>query len=97
MREPLNYVFVSIGALGALLAAVQIGFFTLFDRDRLQDEEHIENKLLIQALQPMLGDSENVIEVEATGMDREGLTATVEIGGFDPLCARVASCSMAIP
>jgi len=43
------------------------------------------------------GQGTAVIEVEATGMDREGLTATVEIGGFDPLCARVASCSMAIP
>jgi hypothetical protein len=62
---PLSYFFVGIAVLGALVAAIQIVYFTIFDRDRLQDEEHIENKLLIQALQPMLGDSENVIEVEA--------------------------------
>jgi len=43
------------------------------------------------------GQGTAVIEVEVTGMDLEGLTATVEIGGVDPNCNRVASCSMAIP
>jgi hypothetical protein len=43
------------------------------------------------------GQGTAVIEVEVTGMDLEGLTATVEISGFDPNCNRVASCSMAIP
>ena len=43
------------------------------------------------------GQGTAVIEVELTGMDLEGLTATVEIGGFEPSCARVASCSIAIP
>ena len=43
------------------------------------------------------GQGTAVIEVEVTDMDLEGLTATVEIGGFEPNCARVASCSMAIP
>ena len=43
------------------------------------------------------GQGTAVIEVEVTGMDLEGLTATVEIGGIDPDCNRVASCSMAIP
>ena len=43
------------------------------------------------------GQGTAVIEVEVTGMDLEGVTATVEINGFDPNCARVASCSMAIP
>jgi hypothetical protein len=35
--------------------------------------------------------------IEVTGKDLEGVTATVEIGGFDPTCARAASCSTAIP
>jgi hypothetical protein len=35
--------------------------------------------------------------IEVTGMDLEGITATVEINGFDPDCARAASCSMVIP
>ncbi|HEY2973815.1 MAG TPA: hypothetical protein VGJ48_14970 [Pyrinomonadaceae bacterium] len=43
------------------------------------------------------GQGTAVIEVEVTGMDLEGLTAIVEISGFEPNCNRVASCSMAIP
>ena len=43
------------------------------------------------------GQGTAVIEVEVTGTDLEGLTATVEVNGFDPNCARVASCSVAIP
>ena len=43
------------------------------------------------------GQGTAVIEVEVTGIDLEGLTATVEISGFEPNCNRVASCSMAIP
>lgn len=35
--------------------------------------------------------------IEVTGMDLEGLTAVVEINGFERNCARVASCSVAIP
>lgn len=42
------------------------------------------------------GQGTTAIEVEVTGMDLEGLTATVEVGGFEPNCPRVASCSMAI-
>jgi hypothetical protein len=36
------------------------------------------------------------IEVEAEEADREGLTATVDVSGFDPKCAHVASCSTMI-
>jgi hypothetical protein len=43
------------------------------------------------------GQGTAVIEVEVTGMDREGLTATVEIGGVDPKCNRAFSCAWAIP
>ena len=43
------------------------------------------------------GQGTAVIEVEVTGMDLEGLTATVELGGFEPNCIRAASCSMSIP
>lgn len=43
------------------------------------------------------GQGTAVIEVEVTGVELEGLTATVEVNGFDPDCNRVASCSMAIP
>jgi hypothetical protein len=43
------------------------------------------------------GQGTAVIEVEVKGMDREGLTATVELGGVDPNCNRAASCAWAIP
>jgi len=43
------------------------------------------------------GQGTAVIGVDVTGVDLEGLTATVEIGGVDPNCKRVASCSLAIP
>ena len=43
------------------------------------------------------GQGTSVIEVEARGRDRQGLTAAVNIGGFDPKCAHTASCSTPIP
>ncbi len=43
------------------------------------------------------GQGTAVIEVEVTGVDLEGLTATVELGGVDPNCNRAASCAWAIP
>jgi hypothetical protein len=42
------------------------------------------------------GQGTAVIEVDVTGVDLEGLTATVEINGFELNCNRVASCSMAV-
>ena len=62
---PFNWVCAAIAVLGALTTALQIIFFTLFDRDRLQDEQHIENKLIINSVTPMVGDADNVIEIEA--------------------------------
>ena len=42
------------------------------------------------------GQGTAVIEVDVTGVDLEGLTATVEVSGFHPECPRVASCTIAI-
>src|SRR2546425_11482659 len=39
------------------------------------------------------GQGTPVIEVDLNGQDCEGLTATVEINGYDPNCPRVASCT----
>ena len=62
---PVSYVFVGISVLGVVLAAFQILFFTFTDPDRLHDEEHVENKLLINAMAPMFGDAHKIIEVRA--------------------------------
>jgi hypothetical protein len=43
------------------------------------------------------GQGTAVIEVEVADTDLESLTATVEVGGLDPSCARIASCSIQIP
>ncbi len=43
------------------------------------------------------GQGTAVIEVEARGRDRQGVTAAVNIGGFDPQCAHTASCSTPVP
>ena len=43
------------------------------------------------------GQGTAVIEVEASGRDRQGLNAVVNIGGFDAKCARNASCSTPLP
>jgi hypothetical protein len=36
------------------------------------------------------------IEIEAKGVDRESLTASVDIGGFDPKCGHTVSCSTTV-
>ena len=42
------------------------------------------------------GQGTAVIEVDVTGVGLEGLTATVEVNGFEPNCNRLASCAVAI-
>ena len=42
------------------------------------------------------GQGTSTIEVELNGQDFQGLTATVEVNGFDPNCPRVASCAVCI-
>ena len=42
------------------------------------------------------GQGTPTIEVDLNGQDCEGLTATVEINGYDPNCPRVASCAVCI-
>jgi len=74
---PINYVFVGISVLGVFVAALQIMFFTIFDRDRLHDEEHVEKKLLINAMMPMFGDAENLIEIKPN----EELTGNPQLEG----------------
>ena len=63
--SPASLFFFGVIAIGILLAAAQIAYFTIKDPDRLQDEHHIENKMLINAITPMLGDADTVIEIDA--------------------------------
>ena len=43
------------------------------------------------------GQGTPVIEVEASGRDRQGLNAVINIGGFDSKCASNASCATPLP
>ena len=60
-----SVLFLLLAIGGPLLAAAQIAYFTVFDRERLHSESHIERKMLISKLRPQLGDSGTVIEIEA--------------------------------
>ena len=42
------------------------------------------------------GQGTSTIEVDLDGKDCDGVTATMEIGGVDPKCTRVASCTACI-
>jgi hypothetical protein len=42
------------------------------------------------------GQGTSTIEVDLEGKDCQGVTATVEVNGFDPKCLRVASCTACI-
>ncbi len=55
--------FVLLALIGPLLAALQIVFFTFFDRDRLHSERHIEQKMILSREVPQIGDANSVIEL----------------------------------
>lgn len=42
------------------------------------------------------GQGTSTIEVDLEGKDCQGVTATVELGGVDPKCKRVASCTACV-
>jgi hypothetical protein len=42
------------------------------------------------------GQNTRHIEVDITGLQADNITATVDVGGFDPACSREASCSLVI-
>ena len=62
---------------GPLLAGLQIAFFTVFDRNRLHTESHLEKKMLISRLQPQFGDANSVVTIDQT----EHLTNNPSAGG----------------
>jgi purine-cytosine permease-like protein len=61
---PLNYIFMATAIIPPIVAILQIAFFTFADRDRLQNEEHVERKMLLSQMRPEFGDATSVIEVD---------------------------------
>jgi hypothetical protein len=56
-----------IAVLPMLLAIWQIILFTLSDRDRLHNEKHVENKMMISRLGVRIGDETQEIILPASG------------------------------
>ncbi|WP_341713836.1 hypothetical protein [Erythrobacter sp.] len=69
---PDNAAQFGIGLLigGPVLAALQIVFFTFFDRDRLHTERHLEQRAIIERMPPAIGDSKSVRVIEGSGAVR---------------------------
>ncbi|MBW4329335.1 hypothetical protein KY084_00385 [Stakelama sp. CBK3Z-3] len=62
---PGNYFFLGLALLCPLATLLQIVFFTFVDRDRLQNESHVERKMMLAQMRPEIGDSSAVLEAEA--------------------------------
>ena len=63
-QEPLNLVLAGIGIVALALPALQIAYFTFTNPDRLQNEEHVENKLLIAQGKMVRGDGRTMVDVD---------------------------------
>ncbi|MFZ5744984.1 MAG: hypothetical protein ACOY7T_10980 [Pseudomonadota bacterium] len=63
---PAQYQDIAIGLAvgGPILAALQIAFFTFFDRDRLHTERHLERRAIIERMPPAIGDATQVKTIE---------------------------------
>jgi hypothetical protein len=61
---PSQLLFLALASLPPLAALAQITFFTFFDRDRLQNEQHVENKIFLSKVKPELGDAKGVIVLD---------------------------------
>ncbi|RDS77946.1 hypothetical protein DL238_10270 [Alteriqipengyuania lutimaris] len=60
-------IFFSPAAIVILLAVFQIVWFSIFDRDRLDDHKHTENKMIIAQMRPHFGDSEDTNFIQGDG------------------------------
>jgi hypothetical protein len=65
--ESVRWLFIALVLIPLLLTAGQILFFTITDRDRLQNEEHVERKMLLATMRPEIGDANSTIEMDSDG------------------------------
>ena len=75
----LAMIFASVAVAPPIIVLFQIVFFTIWDRDRLHNEKHIEKKMLIQRMPSEIGDRANAIPI-ATDSVLENNPALVERG-----------------
>ena len=61
--ERLSLFFEISIASAVVLTVSQIALFSLFDRDRLQNEDHIERKMILQQIRPQIGDASTTIDI----------------------------------
>ncbi len=60
--------FLGIAAIVIFVALLQIIGFSIFDRDRLDDHKHTENKMIIAQMKPHFGDSDETKFIEGDGV-----------------------------
>ena len=65
--EQYAWLFAVLVAVGLFVPAVQIIWFTLFDRDRLHSEKFLEKRMMFQHMTPVLGDVNQTIELQSDG------------------------------
>lgn len=58
-----DYLFYLVAATTGVVL-LQIAFFTIFDRDRLQSEKHVEHKILLSQQRFGVRDGNNTREIE---------------------------------
>ena len=63
-----QWFFIALISLAVLTTCGQIIFFTIFDRDRLQNEEHLERKLALGYLKPQVGDASQTVQLDASSV-----------------------------
>lgn len=61
---PMQYAFALIAAFPVVITGFQISFFSIADKDRLQNEEHVEKKMMISRMTPQIGDAHSTIEIQ---------------------------------
>jgi hypothetical protein len=66
-EPPLQYFFLLAAAVPVLVTVMQILLFSFVDRDRLHNENHIENKMIIGRIEPQLGDAHRTITLPPNG------------------------------
>lgn len=59
--DDLKAIVAGVGVIPLILSCIQIIWFSMFDRDRLQNETHVENKMLIARMPSALGDKDTII------------------------------------
>ena len=63
---PFDLIFAVIAIVPVVLTVIQIVYFTFREPDRLQNERHVEQKMLLSRIPPQMGDHSSVVELDSS-------------------------------